>query len=326
MSSFSCPHCSTVLRIRERSLVGQQVECPECHGLIVIVGDGPRGFTAQRPRASAPRPVGHENVASLSGKLLSPLGIGWAIAGTVAAALFAVVFWPDSDQQKAAEPAGRRDRPAHVEPVVKHKTLRPSMPEDSQPDRADSVLAEQNHDESPKSGPTRPGSVANEFSPGEIPPEGSASLPAEQPESPSVTAAQHPPPLFALRTPHSEFRTSNPELPDPPADLPADPEAVLLAPQPPSLTKDDNAAALAQPIARFEQARPVAARVLLFEIEEMAGVPIDIDPAVATSGSPLDRPVTLRLEQVTVAEILEEMLRQLGLSYEVRDHAAVVVP
>src|SRR5258708_8519263 len=34
---FACPHCTSPLRVREKLLVGRQVECPECGQALVIV-------------------------------------------------------------------------------------------------------------------------------------------------------------------------------------------------------------------------------------------------------------------------------------------------
>ena len=37
---FSCPHCSSRLRVREKLLVGRQVDCPECGDTLLIVDRG----------------------------------------------------------------------------------------------------------------------------------------------------------------------------------------------------------------------------------------------------------------------------------------------
>src|SRR5262245_31532862 len=34
---FSCPHCSSRLRVREKLYVGRQVDCPECGDTLLIV-------------------------------------------------------------------------------------------------------------------------------------------------------------------------------------------------------------------------------------------------------------------------------------------------
>lgn len=44
MHRHVCPHCSILLRIRDRTFVGKRVDCPECREPIRIVADGPKGL------------------------------------------------------------------------------------------------------------------------------------------------------------------------------------------------------------------------------------------------------------------------------------------
>jgi hypothetical protein len=52
---FACPHCSSRLRVREKLLVGRQIDCPECGDLLVIVerSDGLGVERIERPPAAA---------------------------------------------------------------------------------------------------------------------------------------------------------------------------------------------------------------------------------------------------------------------------------
>lgn len=78
---------------------------------------------------------------------------------------------------------------------------------------------------------------------------------------------------------------------------------------------------LQQKIARFEQSDPVPFVKLLETVEELAGVPIvwDVDRVNEQS---LQMPVTLHLKQTTVGEILDTLLKQVGL--ERRDDGAKI--
>jgi hypothetical protein len=75
-------------------------------------------------------------------------------------------------------------------------------------------------------------------------------------------------------------------------------------------------AKLQQNIVRFEQPKPIAFVKLLDTVEELAGVPIvwDLD---RVADEQLQKPVTIRLKETTVAEILDTLLKQVGLERQI---------
>ena len=80
----------------------------------------------------------------------------------------------------------------------------------------------------------------------------------------------------------------------------------------------DVAGALEFPIAKFVQTQPVSLLDMLYQWEEMAGIPIDAtplndDPAAIDR---LEQDVTLDLSNTTLGEILAELLEQAGLRYD----------
>ena len=78
----------------------------------------------------------------------------------------------------------------------------------------------------------------------------------------------------------------------------------------------DVGAALSQPILRFEYTR-VPLKTVLAEFEEIAGVPLRFDAAIARGEtSPLNRPVTVKLERTTLGAILKTILADTGLRYD----------
>ena len=113
-------------------------------------------------------------------------------------------------------------------------------------------------------------------------------------------------------------------LPEPPAranggDAAADVEAdpPVAAPMPDERGVDI-AAALAQPIDRYEVSLAVPVRKLLLEIEEMVGAPVELDGGQTVEAeSRLDRAITVRLEQTTVGGILEDVTQRAGLTYSI---------
>jgi len=89
----SCPDCGTILRVRDRSYVGRQVQCPECHIDLVIKLNDDREYVAEQPKAAAkaksklPKPLaipGRRIWSGLQQRLAafarSPLVMAWALA------------------------------------------------------------------------------------------------------------------------------------------------------------------------------------------------------------------------------------------------------
>ena len=92
------------------------------------------------------------------------------------------------------------------------------------------------------------------------------------------------------------------------------------APGPPTseIRERDVAAALELPIVRFEQARAVPAISLLWLLEDMAGVPIRLDPeADADTQQKLEQPISLTLERTTLREVLAALTERVGLTYDI---------
>lgn len=105
-------------------------------------------------------------------------------------------------------------------------------------------------------------------------------------------------------------------------DLPLAPE---FAPEPVRKSRD-LASALRQPILLFDQSGERKLVELLPGIGEMAGAPIRIDAAeLGSAAVRLTKPVQLRLENTTVGDILENLLKPAGLAYRIEsDHLRIV--
>lgn len=111
---FTCPHCNSLLRLREKMFVGRQVHCPECANALVII-QGSHGLAVEKITVSAPNRASdlrNHPVSDLSppqagrrGKLLdapvvgippaipwwkTPRVIAWGVAG--GCALIAATF------------------------------------------------------------------------------------------------------------------------------------------------------------------------------------------------------------------------------------------
>ncbi len=131
---------------------------------------------------------------------------------------------------------------------------------------------------------------------------GEPDTPVESPSPPRMAAENNP------RLPAEPAAQSDPE------DRPID---VLIAREPPPRPQYDVERALAQPIVRFTQIRPVQSRELLLQIEELAGIPIRTDEiAERPESSRLEQEVSLDVRETTVGDLLQRLLEEIGLSYE----------
>jgi len=128
VSSFSCPHCSATLRLKERRFIGKRINCPDCGERMLIVADGKGTLKAQTAESPAPkkasrveqdaqvRPAaagpGHERttdegsatrwrnwLSQWAAMLKSPVGIAWTVAGCMVVLLCVAILGPFGDEQ-----------------------------------------------------------------------------------------------------------------------------------------------------------------------------------------------------------------------------------
>lgn len=294
--TFPCPHCAATLRVKDRRFLDRQVHCPDCRRPLLIVDDGRRGMTGRLPQAdfvadaSGSAGSGAASGWSAAGGLRqwaevlrSPVGVAWTVAGGMAI-VFLVLLWPAGD---ASEP------PPLLTAPLRHAN---ETPQDTQPGTWQQPAATAAHDPADApSEPTELGTAPQALAVGEH----AESSPADA----AITAAQ---PTAEAQPAVAEVAAPNHAQAAPPAAIAESP------PQPVDIQR-----ALSQPIVSFRVARPVAARDLLAQVEEMAGVPIRVDTdALGRAAANLDRPVSLQLERTTVGGILEELLRRIELGYE----------
>ncbi len=138
------------------------------------------------------------------------------------------------------------------------------------------------------------------------------------PEKPGLVPSpqkSHPPePPMVVQIPPQQVA---PQKMKPPAQVlpPKKPQ-----PKPPKPV--DVPAALAVKIVKFEQVKNAPFHELLYQVEELCGVPIRRDADLPANNAELwNRPVSLRLKDTTVGQILEELLQKAQLRYTVEaDH------
>ena len=67
-TSFPCPHCSVTLRLKQRKVVGKQIDCPDCSQPVLIVADGRYEVSARcvavNPEQQTTRTVGDRSAVT----------------------------------------------------------------------------------------------------------------------------------------------------------------------------------------------------------------------------------------------------------------------
>jgi DNA-directed RNA polymerase subunit RPC12/RpoP len=312
---FSCPHCSSRLRVREKLYVGRQVDCPECGDKLLIVDrEGDLGVERVERRPADKKGVAAKDsgatavVAAASagtstpGLPVPPPGrLQWFLAdrrrslvalgaaAAVSVALIAVIVHSgrsgatDVTDSPVADDSGDADDLAEGRAAMAAKDVPGDKSKRSRPDDHDPLVADESRADNPID--TENGDASGIM---ELAGAGDDDL---------LDADQRP----------------------------IDPE---FAPEPPlePVRKIDLAVSLKQPIARFDQPRTKPLEEVLVSVAEMAGARIaferdELGPAAAR----LSEPMALRLENTTVGGILEGLLHPAGLSFRIEgDHLRLV--
>ncbi len=304
---FACPHCSSPLRVREKLLVGRQVECPECGEPLVIVERA--GQLAAEPAArevvtgrAVAAGLGHRREerwsepASVEGHRHQTFfrRPSWAIATGIAAILAAasialLLFSRANDTDTTGD--GALDREVQ-RAGDEHDPGSGEVQNAGSLDRSgdDANLAE-SRDRLPF--------VADDDM-----------LPADTERTGDADSSR----VAASDDGAAGFDDD---------DQPLDPE---FAPEPATSRKIDLALSLKQPIVRFDQPRSKPLEEVLASVAEMAGTRITFDrDELGPAAARLSEPMALRQDDTTVGEILTGLLRPAGLAWRIEgDHLRLV--
>jgi hypothetical protein len=312
---FQCPSCQAPLRLENRALfVGRMFDCPDCAESLLIEADGSTGVKAKRShtpaRRASERIKTNNSVLSRARRAsveaaskVSDLGVdlqspqtAWdrlsrrpVLLGWIVAALFAVVLLivVNSGRQPELSPADT--------PVVAEKKIPAFAPQE--PDEQNSKTVVEPDPALPPANDKSPDATAFD-----------AAMPKDNSEPLTLDVAKDSP--LDSKPPTAEKPTAEEAKPVP-IPPPPEPATVSLV-----LSVEAIEAKLQQNIVRFEQPKPIAFVKLLDTVEELAGVPIvwDLD---RVADEQLQKPVTIRLKETTVAEILDTLLKQVGLERQI---------
>jgi hypothetical protein len=283
--SLPCPYCSAPLRIKNRTLIGKRLACPDCGNPVLVASAGPREISLQkiqsisRSRTARKKTQGKrkkpDRLSRWLSVLQSPVGIAWSVAGLLAVMLL-IAAWPFGTT------------------TSKNRSSIQKIKEDSTTENsAQEKLATEN-EKNRTVGESNLENIARQ-------PNASDDVVDLKNIFPPPVAAEKPVSLIEADQERKLESITH-----------RNPVAATIPPETIDIT-----AALSQPILRYQQKKGVPLRKLLTDVEEMAGVPIRYNASERGDGSRLlDKPVALQLEMTTVGEILKTLLKQVHLEYE----------
>jgi hypothetical protein len=315
---FPCPQCQAPLRLENRALfLGRIFPCPDCGANLLIESNGSDGVLARLttapvaakpehpdvPRVKRSRPTEAAPVrltdlgVNLRPRLsvLDKIGQRPALLGGSVAALFAMVLWvlvssgrEQTSRSSVAQPATdspTKSGPAKIDAASKNQRIDESAAAENQAEANRRLVQKVSSDNAADTTSRLP--VVTEPS---VPLDNESVKPkdkkADVPVNPVPPEPQEPAVIEA-----SELKPLKPT---------------------PQETVEKIEARLRQKIARFEQPKPVPFIKLLDIVEELAGVPI-VWELQTVDEEQLQKPVMLVVTQTTVGEILDTLLKQVGL-------------
>ncbi|HEY4261816.1 MAG TPA: hypothetical protein VGM98_16715 [Schlesneria sp.] len=287
----SCPDCGTILRIRDRSFIGREIECPDCQTKLVIRLDGERELIAERPKvekAQKKPPINQPVVkkagptlrSKLAGVMQSPLVLAWALGIGMTAFIAIMMLRPNVRFRKPT-----KDQVAQA----------PVPTEVQKPDEPIAVVPIENPDKVPtpeEGSPKPPESLAE------------TKIPSTQPPAEADPFVETP--ITPIVTPEA-----TPEVKPKPM---------------PVVVKLDLEAMLGQRLKSFETpAQPKSRREIIELLEELLGAPIRYSPDDLGEKN-LDRSISIDLENTTVGGVLKVLLDSAGWEYIVEDNGLRIRP
>lgn len=279
-----CPACGTTLRVRDRSFVGRQIECPDCRAKLVLKLNDDREFEAEFFKPEIDRPASRTsasrekskpttgNTRSFADTLHSPLVVAWALGIGLTAFVAIMLLRP-----------AVRFRPPSTESAQPVAETVPDIeaPKPSEKSATDSVTQPPD---------PMPPSIVEKPQVPEVPP-----TPAEV--TPPVPAADTEKPATVVTTP--------PETPKP------------VVPAPPKVNLEE---VLKQRLSGFvtSSRKPTRRLDVIEQLDELTGHRIKFDRQ-ELGEKKLMQTVSISVEVTTVGALLKLVLEPAGWEYVIED-------
>ena len=286
----SCPECGTILRIRDRSFIGRQVDCPDCHAKLLIRIDDERKIVAenQQPGHASKPPTLHVTSALVKfGPMLqkrilryvhSPLVLAWLLAVSLTAFIAILMLRP---AVRLRSHAGSTSARVVETPDVASTDKRPDAPSGEMP-------------------------VSNPDASAHSEEKAAASQKIEKPVSvatlPTPEKTDHPP---TIEKPATDVSVAPPVDHNPPPGRPV-------------REKIDVEELMKQRLLKFATDKPNTREQILDQLEELLGIPIRFDREELGEKN-LQRVISINLESTTVGGVLKVLLEQSNWEYSIED-------
>lgn len=285
VTTFQCPHCQAVLRMRRKQLTDTTFSCPDCDQPLQVsqTTDGQlsiSAITASPIRKDRPQLRQRASALGISlhryGTFLitSPVLMSWLVAGIGAFLILLVILLDQTSSSKSSK----------TEAVAKVTEASATAPKES----VNSELPEFNKPEPKQNTQPKP----------EIPAQPEPihqDAPNVPEESQELIAAkpEHIPPLNAQK----------PQVEQPLPVLETDVNAALLI-----------------PIIEFRQPKDIPLKQLIRQLEEMLGTEFQFAENVKNDQRLMETPVSFTLKNTTLSDLLKRVLGEVALTFSVKSN------
>lgn len=282
ITTFQCPHCQAVLRMRKKQTGDSTFHCPDCNHPIQITQtlEGPLSISPVKSAPVAKAPSGFSRKAQASLKSLrrgaaflmaSPVLMSWIIAGIGAFLILLLMLFDQSPSSTVAlneEVTTEMETPAPVPEATEN-------PEPPEPDAPQPVM------------PPIP-----------EPDQTASAKPAKAPELVKVQE------LIAIKP--EQIHPLVAQKPLPPAPLPT--------------PKTDVTAALQISIVEFRQPNEIPLNKLIRQLEEMLDTKFQVAENITSDPRLLETPVSFSIKNTTLSNLLKQILSKAALTFTVKSN------
>ena len=335
-TEFECPHCSALLRVRDRQFVGRTVDCPDCGEPVQLLPDGVRGIavlpaesgakaTSPRRKKKTRRPVAETPPRNT---WLTPGRVSSVVAIVLVLIVVTIVAWPGGKSPTnftQTLPPLTINSNETVAPVAPKPAADNENEQPASADPAPPTADDENDTPIPEAIPLP--DVLNDVA--AIEPIAAPTEVAEATRNPEPNQTDAPPDPAAVPEVNANPDSAEPLVAnaadpknEPTDNVPGPADSVTVAPEPDPEPPIDIHATLNVTLVSFRQDTPATVRNCLRQMEELVGTRFDIDESVPPAA--LDLEVTYALRQATVSQILDTVLEKAGLFQQVEDNRIII--
>ncbi|QDU07123.1 DUF4974 domain-containing protein [Gimesia aquarii] len=294
VTTFQCPHCQAMLRMRRQQLADTRFPCPDCDQPLQVTQTTEGEFSISAISATPTRKDHSHLLRSARvfgdslhryGRFLitSPVLMSWLVAGTGAFLILLLILFDQS-----SSPQSSRNETVAKVIEASETTLKKSVnTEPSKLDQREPV----------------PPALATPKQNG----------PAPQPEIP-VRPEPIKPAAPVVQEEFQELIAAKPE--DTP---PLNARKPQLAQPLPALEIDVNVA-LQIPIVEFRQPTEVPLKQMMSQLEEMLGTEFQFAENVKNDERLMETPISFSLKKTTLSDLLKRVLSEVALTFSVKSN------